>query len=67
MSNSETQWPVALWLLCPWDFPGKNTGVDCYFLLQGIFLTLGLNPIAGGFFTIRATREAQPGSILFFK
>ena len=26
-------------LLCPWDFPGKNTGVDCYFLLQGIFLT----------------------------
>ena len=24
-------------LLCPWDFPGKNTGVDCHFLLQGIF------------------------------
>ena len=21
-------------LLCPWDFPGKNTGVGCYFLLQ---------------------------------
>jgi len=20
-------------LLCPWDFPGKNTGVDCHFLL----------------------------------
>ena len=30
-------------LLCPWDFPGKNTGVGCHFLLQGIFLTLGLN------------------------
>ena len=30
-------------LLCPWDFPGKNTGVGCYFLLQGIFLTRGLN------------------------
>ena len=30
-------------LLCPWDFPGKNTGVDCNFLLQGIFLTQGLN------------------------
>ena len=30
-------------LLCPWDFPGKNTGVDCHFLLQGIFLTQGLN------------------------
>ena len=25
-------------------FPGKNTGVDCHFLLQGIFLTQGLNP-----------------------
>ena len=20
--------------LCPWDFPGKNTGVGCHFLLQ---------------------------------
>ena len=37
--------PCALWparLLCPWDFPGKNTGVGC--LLQGIFLTQGSNP-----------------------
>ena len=31
-------------LLCPWDSPGKNTGVGCQFLLQGIFLTQGLNP-----------------------
>ena len=30
--------------LCPWDFPGKNTGVGCHFLLQGIFLTQGSNP-----------------------
>ena len=28
-------------LLCPWDFPGKNTGVGCHFLLQGIFLAQG--------------------------
>ena len=21
------------WLLCPWDFPGKNTGMGCHFLL----------------------------------
>ena len=21
-------------LLCPWDFPGKNTGVGCHFLFQ---------------------------------
>ena len=26
-------------LLCPGDFPGKNIGVGCHFLLQGIFLT----------------------------
>ena len=25
-------------------FPGKSTGVGCHFLLQGIFLTQGLNP-----------------------
>ena len=31
-------------LLHPWDFPGKNTGVSCHFLLQSIFLTEGLNP-----------------------
>ena len=30
--------------LCPWDFPGENTGVGCHFLLQGIFLTQGSNP-----------------------
>ena len=29
-------------LLCPWDSPGKNTGVDCHSLLQGIFPTQGL-------------------------
>ena len=23
--------------ICPWGSPGKNTRVDCYFLLQGIF------------------------------
>ena len=31
-------------LLCPWDFPGKNTGEACHFLLQGIFPTQGSNP-----------------------
>ena len=23
-------------LLCPWDFPGKNTGVGCHSLIEGI-------------------------------
>ena len=30
--------------LCPWDASGKNTGVGCHFLLQGIFPTQGSNP-----------------------
>ena len=27
----------------PWDSPGKNTGVDCHVLFQGIFLNQGWN------------------------
>ena len=30
---------LASRLLCPWDFPGKNIGVDYNSLLQEIFLT----------------------------
>ena len=30
-------------LPCPWNSPGKNTGVGCHFLLQGIFPTHGSN------------------------
>ena len=31
-------------LVCPWNFSGNNMRVDCRFLLEGIFLTQGLNP-----------------------
>ena len=31
-------------LLCPWDSPGKNNGVSCHALLQGIFPTQGSKP-----------------------
>ena len=37
-----TPWTVAR-LLCPWDFPGKNTGVGYHSILQGIFPTQGSN------------------------
>ena len=30
-------WTVTHHLLGPWSSPGKNTGVDCHSLLQGIF------------------------------
>ena len=36
--------PMDCRLLCPWDSPGKSTGMDCHALLQGIFLTQGSNP-----------------------
>ena len=44
-----TPWTVAYTrLLCSWDSPGRNTGVGCHSLLQGIFPTqesnLGLQP-----------------------
>ena len=44
-------------LLRPWDSPGKNTGVGCHSLLQGIFPTqerTRVSCISGGFFTIWA-------------
>ena len=42
----DSLWPHGLQparLLCPWNSPGKNTGVGSLSLLQGIFLTLELN------------------------
>ena len=51
-------------LLCPWDSPGKNTGVGYHALLQGIFPTQGSNPrshmspaLAGRFFTTRVSSD----------
>ena len=29
-------------VLIPWDFPGKNNGIGCHFLLQRIFLSPAL-------------------------
>ena len=42
---SDSLW-LCVWLqpsrlLCPWASPGKNMGVGCHFLLQGILLTQG--------------------------
>ena len=43
---SDSLWPhgqEAARLLCLWDSPGKNTGLNCHALLQGIFLLQGSN------------------------
>ena len=38
-----TPWTVSLQAPLSMDFPGKNAGVGCHFLLQEIFLTQGFN------------------------
>ena len=44
MSDSLRPHGLPIRLLRPWDFLGKSAGVDCHFLLQGIFPTQELNP-----------------------
>ena len=56
-------------LLCPWNFPGKNTRVSCHFLFQGSSRPRARDQtwiicIAGRFFTVWATREAHAHFIL---
>ena len=63
---SDSLQPYGLYptrLFCPWDFIDKNTGVGWHFILQGIFLTQGLNmslaspALVSGFFTTTTTKE----------
>ena len=37
-SNSATPWTIACQAPLSMDFPGKNTGMCCHFLLQGNLL-----------------------------
>ena len=56
-----TPWTVA-GLLCPWGFPGKNTGVGFHFLLQGGLPNPGIEPafsLAGVFFTAELSRNPK--------
>ena len=38
-----TPWTVVCQVPLSWNFPGKNNGLGCHFLLQGIFPTQGSN------------------------
>ena len=52
-------------LLCPWASPGKNTGVGCHALFQGLFdpgtelASLMSHTLVGVFFTTIVSWEAQ--------
>ena len=68
---SNCLWPYGLQdtkLFCPWNSPGKNTGMHCHALLQGIFPNQGLTCIssiscvAGGFFTDES--QGKPCNLL---
>ena len=58
-------WTVTHQALCPWNFPGKNTGVE-FFLTPGNLpdprikpMSLASPTLADGFFTTGAPWEAQ--------
>ena len=52
-------------LLCPWDSPGKNTGVGCHALLQKVFPTEGSNPGLAHCRQILYLLSQQGSNILF--
>ena len=54
-------WPTRL--LCLWDSPGKNTGVGCHALLQGIFQTQGSNQNQGWNLCLLRLLHWQAGSL----
>ena len=60
---SAPPWTVAHQVLCPWNSPGKNTGVGCHALLQGNLPILGIEPaspaLAGRSFTTRPTWKSR--------
>ena len=73
----ETSWTTAYQALCPWDFPGKSTGVGCHCLLRrvlkwvAICFSRGLSQprnwtwishIAVRFFAVLTTREIRESS-----
>ena len=56
-----TPWTAALQPLCPWDSPGRNTGIGSHFLLQEMFQNRDqtfISCIAGGFFSTKSPGTA---------
>ena len=46
--------------LCPWNFPGKNTGVGSHSLLQGILPTQWSNRITRGWILYHLSHQGSP-------
>ena len=67
-----TPWTVQpARLLCPWNFPGKNTGVGCHFLLWGGLPDAGIkstspeSPALAGSSLPLHTQEALPSPYVY--
>ena len=60
--SSLTLRPHGQQLLCPWNFPGTNTGMGCHILFQGIFATQVSFCTAGRFFTTKPS--GKPARLL---
>ena len=62
VSNFAISWAIACQaLLCPWNSPGKNTGVGCLFLPDPRMepVSLASPALAGRFFTASTTQKTQ--------
>ena len=46
-------------ILCPWDFPSRNPGVSCHFLLQGLNMCLLCCRCTGYCWATREARQAD--------
>ena len=63
---SDSVWPhrqQPTRLLCPWDSPGKNTGVGCHFLLQCMKVK-SENEVAQSSPTLSDTKDCKPTRLL---
>ena len=56
-------WPARP--LCPWDSPGKNTGVGCHFLPQCVYIHIQIHPFPLGPSSrpSRPPAEPEPSSL----
>ena len=59
--------PINHSLLCLWDSPDKNTGVDSLSLLQGVFPTQGSNPALSTITRSAGTCLSAPYSLRCWK
>ena len=62
LSRGESVWLWPTMLLCPWNTPGKNTGVGCHSFSRGSSWSRDwtlVSCIAGRFFTVWEIRKAQ--------